>query len=179
MKPKALKILIIALGVAIFYGIIDWLRSIGRCKPKYPLIWGTLISVGCAMVAINHSTAFDWISAVGLLMFFAGLVVFVFSTFAARREWEENRAPTKDEWLYDVLCIWSDSEGIHHKAGARQEFQPLTLTMTHRPTNTTATKSSSFVPNKSDELADLKRKMYLELLEELQQEVLSRHEPAT
>jgi hypothetical protein len=87
-------------------------------------------------------------------------------------------APTKEEWLLDVLWSWSDSESTHGKAGARDRFQSLTLTMTHRPTNTIVTRSSAFVPNKSDELAKLRRKMWSELLHDLQQEILSHHEPA-
>jgi hypothetical protein len=86
-------------------------------------------------------------------------------------------APTKEEWLLDVLWSWSDSESTHGKARARDRFQSLTLTMTHMPTNTIVTRSSDFVPNKSDDLAKLRRKMWSELLHDLPQEVLSHHEP--
>ena len=78
-------------------------------------------------------------------------------------------ASTKHEWLHDMLWSWNDSESTHGKAGSRQKFQSLTLTMTHRPTNTIVSKSSAFVPNKSDELAKLRREMWSELLHELQQ----------
>jgi hypothetical protein len=44
-------------------------------------------------------------------------------------------------------------------------------------TNTIVTKSSAFIPDKSDELAKLRRKMWSDLLHDLQQEVLNRHEP--
>jgi hypothetical protein len=87
-------------------------------------------------------------------------------------------ASTKEEWLQDVLWSWGDSASTQGKAGARDKFQSLTLTMTHRPTNTIVTKSSAFVPNKSDELAKLRQKMWSELLRDLQQEVLRHHEPA-
>ena len=87
-------------------------------------------------------------------------------------------APTKEEWLLDVLWSWSDSESTHGKAGARDRFQSLTLTMTHRPTNIIRTTFSSFVPNKSDEVAKLRNKMWFELLKEMQQEVVSHYEPA-
>jgi hypothetical protein len=87
-------------------------------------------------------------------------------------------ASTKEKWLQDVLWSWSDSASTHGKAGARDKFQSLTLTMTHRPTNTIATRSSAFVPNRSDEIAKLRQKMWSELLHDLQQEVLGHHEPA-
>ncbi|MGO8928694.1 MAG: hypothetical protein ACLQU3_17635 [Limisphaerales bacterium] len=88
------------------------------------------------------------------------------------------KASTKEEWLHDVFWSWSDSASTHGEAGARDKFQSLTLTMTHRPTNTIVTRSSAFVPNKSDQLAKLRQKMWSELLQELQQEVLSHHERA-
>ncbi len=88
------------------------------------------------------------------------------------------KASTKEEWLEDVLWSWSNSASTHGKAGARDKFQSLTLTITHRPTNTIVTRSSLFVPNKSNKLAKLRRKMWSELLQELQREVLSHHEPA-
>ena len=88
------------------------------------------------------------------------------------------KASTKHEWLHDVLWNWNDSESTHGKAGSRQKFQSLTLTMTHRPTNIIRTKFSSFVPNKSDEVAKLRSKMWFELLKEMQQEVVSHYEPA-
>ena len=88
------------------------------------------------------------------------------------------KASTKQEWLQDVLWSWSDSACTHGSAGGRDRFQSLTLTMTHRPTNTIVTRSSSFVPNKSDEIGKLRRKMWSDLLRELQHEVLSRHDHA-
>jgi hypothetical protein len=60
------------------------------CKPKYQGIWGTLISVGCAMVVgINYAfpKAPDWISEAGLLRTVTGLIVFALGTLAASREW--------------------------------------------------------------------------------------------
>jgi len=88
------------------------------------------------------------------------------------------RASAKEEWLQEVFWSWSVSASTHGKAGARDKFQSLTLTMTHRPTNTIVTRSSAFGPNKSDELAKLRQKMWSELLPELRQEVLNHHEPA-
>jgi hypothetical protein len=78
------------------------------------------------------------------------------------------KASTKEEWLHDILWSWSDSASTHGKAGSRQKFKSLTLTMTHKPTNTIVTSSSSFVPNKSDEIAKVRRKMWSELLQQLQ-----------
>lgn len=87
-------------------------------------------------------------------------------------------APNKQEWLRDVSWGWSDSQSTPGRAGARDRFQSLTLTMTHKPTHTTVTKSSPFVPNRSDELAKLRQKMWSELLLELQETLLSRDEQA-
>ncbi len=83
----------------------------------------------------------------------------------------------KEEWIQDILWNWSDSASTHGKAGARDKFQSLTLTMTHKPTNTVVMRSSSFIPNKSDEIAKLRQKMWSELLQELQQKAFCHHEP--
>jgi drug/metabolite transporter (DMT)-like permease len=64
------------------------------CKPKYQPLWGSLIFAGCLLVVgvqCIFPKAPEWISEIGLLMAIAGLVVFVFGTIAARREWEAKR----------------------------------------------------------------------------------------
>ena len=64
------------------------------CKPKYQPLWGSLIFIGCLLVVgvqYIFPKAPEWISEIGLLMAIAGLVVFVFGTIAARREWEAKR----------------------------------------------------------------------------------------
>ena len=64
------------------------------CKPKYSRLWGSLILVGAALIVGTRyifTSAPEWIPGMGLLMAVAGLVVFVFGTMAARREWEAKR----------------------------------------------------------------------------------------
>ena len=71
------------------------------CKPKYQLIWGSLIFVGCVLVVIIRGifpNAPDWIGETGLAMAIAGLVVFGVGTIAARREWEAKREDTAKEY---------------------------------------------------------------------------------
>jgi drug/metabolite transporter (DMT)-like permease len=61
------------------------------CKPKYQIVWGTLILGGAAIVVAMQSEfpkAPDWISEFGVLMVVIGLVVFALGTIAASREWK-------------------------------------------------------------------------------------------
>jgi drug/metabolite transporter (DMT)-like permease len=64
------------------------------CKPKYSQLWASLILGGAVLIVgtryIFTSTP-EWVPGVGLLMTVTGLVVFVFGTIAARRDWEAER----------------------------------------------------------------------------------------
>ena len=69
------------------------------CNPKYRRLWGSLILFGAALIVGSRSIFShgpECIAGIGLVMTIAGLVVFVFGTIAARREWETKReAETK------------------------------------------------------------------------------------
>jgi protein-S-isoprenylcysteine O-methyltransferase Ste14 len=64
------------------------------CKPKYQWIWSSLIILGCVLaVGIQYGfpKAPHWIGELGVWAVCIGLIVFVFGTIAARREWEAKR----------------------------------------------------------------------------------------
>ena len=64
------------------------------CKPKCSRFWGFLILVGAALIVGTRyifTSAPEWIPGMGMLMAVAGLIVFVFGTMAARRDWEAKR----------------------------------------------------------------------------------------
>ncbi len=61
------------------------------CKPKYQWIWSSLIFVGCLLVVgIRYvfPKAPEWIMEVGIVAACVGLLVFMFGTIAARKEWQ-------------------------------------------------------------------------------------------
>ena len=65
-----------------------------NCNAKYPRLWGALILLGAALIVVSRSIFShgpEWIAGIGLMMTIAGLLVFVFGTIAARREWKTKR----------------------------------------------------------------------------------------
>ena len=83
------------------------------------------------------------------------------------------KAPTKEEWLYNFSWSWSGSSSTHGKAGARQKFQSLTLTMTHNPTRISVASTTPFIQNKREDVSRLRRKLWDDLFRELQQKIVA------
>ena len=75
-----------------------------------------------------------------------------------------KQSSAREKWLHDISWNWSGSSSTHGKAGSRDKFQSLTLTMTHNPTHISVTKSTSPVPNKRDKIAQLRSNLWSGLL---------------
>ena len=100
-------------------------------------------------------------------------VLFILAQVSGAPEAERCYAPMKDrsakeEWLDDISWNWSGPSKTHGKAGSRRKFQSLTLTMTHNPTHMSVVRSTPFIRNKPREVAAASRKLWSELLRELQ-----------
>jgi hypothetical protein len=83
------------------------------------------------------------------------------------------KSSTKDKWLYDVSWSWSDSSSTHGKAGSRQKFQSLTLTMIHNPTRISLSSTTPFIQNRREDVSRLRSKLWRDLFEDLQRKIVA------
>ena len=81
---------------------------------------------------------------------------------------------TKKKWFSEVSWSWSGSSNTHGRAGSRKKFHSSTITVTHKPSHVTLTKTTPYVENKREKIWELEHALFWQAFWELEQEMVRR-----